>query len=154
MSEHEDHLNKYFEFVKSLGYKIIKNMTYYPEDNDLNGNIRQVRLFCTKKNKDGELIYYFFVGADYSPYSLETFVDYTIHRHHLREYAKAINNRMVPFTLNEVIIGLLRSGYDIDEVYVQDNGKYKRKLLLSREKLERLFYWSNYKPDVKVQKKR
>lgn len=136
-----DNLGAYFLFIMKLGYQIQLNLTNLAQENK--DQIKTIKLFCSNK-KNSEILYYFYEVTESSIYSLDSFLEHMKTPKKQEEFIKGVHMRMIPFNKNEVLIGLLSNGYNIDDVYKNGN------LVLNKTQINELFYWANFKGGTKA----
>lgn len=119
--------NEYVDTIRRLGYTV-----EYDCDKKCVDEMYDLRLFCTKTDTSRPILQveYFFFNIPYtSEYSLYQYNLYkTKRKSAFGEFAQGIQNRMVPYSIDDVIAQLLHLGHHIEEVYTVQNGKLSLKL--------------------------
>ena len=144
MNKEEKHelKNKYIEIISSYGYKIMYDM-----DSDLKDDMFDIYLLCTRVDKSVSVCqkkYVFLQIAYTSELSLSEFKEYLAKdEKELSLFKTGIKNRMIEFTVDDIVAVLLHNAFHLEEIYQFIQGKPRLKL--NRNIIELLMHEFNMK---------
>lgn len=134
----------FIQILISYGYKVMYDM-----DPDSKNEMYDIYMLCSRVDKDATVCKkkYVFLQIPYtSPLSLSELKNYLPHGKNekdIQQFTMGVKNRMLEFTIDDVVAILLHEGYHLEDIYQFVQGKPRLKL--NRDIIEKLINDGNIK---------